>query len=166
MRLAFRATGARTYCFVTFHGQPALVPVELGEVPVLNAPDSSDPPRDENDELFSCALDLASRGAVQEVEEKIFPLLDSGVPAIASRAAHPIGKIRLQDEQYSASTSAFRRALEWSDDPIFTELVAEDLRVALAVMNSHYGEGGPVEASLFCFTYDQLSASQRVEKKL
>jgi hypothetical protein len=128
------------------HGQPALIPEELGKVPDHIASRHSGNLDSEVEELLQSALDLAANGEQSEAERKIFPLLDSSKSVVAAHAAYTIGRIRLHDEQYSASINAFRRALEKSDSPTLSELIADDLRAALAIMNSHFGEGGPVEA--------------------
>lgn len=125
------------------YGEPEVPITELGKRPDFNTLSRSSEP--ENPAIRS-AIGLASKGKLEAAENLLMPLLSSGSRVEAAWAAYYIGGIRLRSEQYSASITAFQRALELDEGSELTRLASLDLQTSLTILEAHYGNGSAVAA--------------------
>ncbi|MGP5397406.1 tetratricopeptide repeat protein [Arthrobacter rhombi] len=129
------------------HGLSKTRPAPIGSLPEFLFEELPDGEADASEKLLADAVDMAEDGKEQEAVELIWPLLESAVVDTRAKAAYTIANIYLMDGQYAASITAFQRALELSPSGSISEKATEHLQVALEIMNSHYGEDGPVHAA-------------------
>lgn len=126
--------------------QPAVVAEPIGPVLDLESSESSqvtDPSQQAVEAAMARTLGGDRDGGVAELEK----LLDSPSNEIAAAAAYNLGRLWQEEDSYSRSISAYRRAIELQPDSLTADASINNLQLALQAMNAHYGPDGPVHAA-------------------
>jgi tetratricopeptide (TPR) repeat protein len=126
--------------------QPAVVAEPIGPVLDLESSESSevtDPSQQAVEAAMARALGRDRDGGVAELEK----LLDSPSNEVAAAAAYNLGRLWQEEDSYSRSISAYRRAIELQPDSPTAAASINNLQLALQAMNAHYGPDGPVHAA-------------------
>ncbi len=126
--------------------QPAVVAEPIGPVLDLESSETSevtDPSQQAVEAAMARALGGDRDGGVAELEK----FLDNPSNEIAAAAAYNLGRLWQQEDSYSRSISAYRRAIELLPDSPTAAAAINNLQLALQAMNAHYGPEGPVHAA-------------------
>lgn len=126
---------------------PEFIPAQLGETPELPSSDGASTKNNPaNDSRITAALQLSEQDPAKAIDD-LTTLLDSLHGSQRAVAYCAIGEINQRMGFWAPALTAYQRALESNPDKRTAEVAAHNLSIALAGMDAHFRDGGPVDTA-------------------
>ncbi|WP_159394046.1 toll/interleukin-1 receptor domain-containing protein [Streptomyces sp. NRRL F-5755] len=125
---------------------PEFVPAQLGEAPDLPSSDGVPTADPAIEPRIASALQLSKQNPTKAIDT-LTALLDSLRGSQRAAAYCAIGEINQRMGFWAPALTAYQRALESNPDKTTAEVSARNLRAALAGMETHFRDGGPVDTA-------------------
>jgi tetratricopeptide (TPR) repeat protein len=125
---------------------PEFIPAQIGEAPPLLSREDDSITNSTMDPRISAAIRLGDTDPLKAIND-LTATLDSLRGPQRAAAYCALGEINQRLGHWAPALTAYQRALESNPNKQTTDVAGRNIRLALAAMDAHFRDGGPVDTA-------------------